>query len=139
MCEIVNGKMDKNIIKKYVDDFRRIFSTFVKSGVTIDSIICPYKGGTVCIFQFNTNNSESVIIKDSNKTAMDVLESEGIEGIISVGSGVNKENIRFSGTNIANMGNRLVIIKDDDPDEWSITAVVNDVSKIIGKAGYNGR
>lgn len=130
--------MDKTIIKRYVDDFKRIFSRFIKPGVTINSIICPYKGGTVCIFQFSMAQGESVIVKDTSKTAFDVLEHEGINGIISLGPGVNKENIHFSGTNLANMGNRLVIIKDDNPDEWSITAVVNDVSKIIGKAGGNG-
>lgn len=137
--KIINWEMDKSVIKKYIDDFKRLFSPFMKPGVTFNSTICPYKGGVVCIFQFNTNQNDSVVIKDSNKTALDVFESEDIKGIVSVGPGVDKANIRFPGTNIANMGNRLVIIKDDNPDEWGITATVNDVSRIIGKAGYNGK
>lgn len=131
--------MDAGIIKRYIEDFKRIFSRFTKDGVTISTVICPYKGGIVLIFQFNTDNNDSIITKKVEKNVFDIFDSEGIDGIISIASGSDRDGIVFTGTNIANMGNRLVLIKDESLDEWGITAVVEDVSRIIGKAGNNGK
>jgi len=118
-------------LKKYVELFKRNILSFLAPGVSVKTIIYPVEGeGAVFEFLFNKDGDESENISKIRKSIGSVLADipqRIVEG--------NTEAVKFGGTNLYLEGNRILIIKGEDNNEqWSGNAVIEDVRRVVSSS-----
>lgn len=123
-------------LQKYVELFRRNIEGYLASNVSIKATIYPVDSkGAVFEFIFNTNKDKTEKIESVSPTVGSVLGK--IPQRMVAG---NLEGVSFGGTNIYMEGNRLLLIKgEDEPKQWSGTAVQNDVLRVVSTSQGGAR
>ena len=118
--------MDRQEIQNYINNFRRLFSRFLKPDVGIQSTVYPYDKGSVIVYELGLNLQNKDEVRSSSKEITEALkrtnlfENEKGEQIHS-----------FVGTNILLIKNKIVVIKDDNAKEWTEEKAQLDIEKII--------
>lgn len=115
-------------LKKYVELFKRNINQFLAPGVHIKTTIYPVQGeGAVFEFLFNRvkDSSESIDkVRPSIGTVLSDIPQRMVSG--------NIEGVKFGGTNLYLEGDRILVIKgEDDPVNWSGSAVIEDVQRVV--------
>ncbi|MDP5138543.1 hypothetical protein ORJ04_21585 [Rheinheimera baltica] len=123
-------------LQKYVELFRRNIEGYLASNVCIKTTIYPVDSeGAVFEFIFNTNNDKTEKIESLSPTVGSVLSKVPQRMVAG-----NLEGVSFGGTNIYMEGNRLLLIKgEDEPKQWSGTAVQNDVLRVVSTSQGGAR
>ncbi|MGV8992787.1 MAG: hypothetical protein ACOH1O_01710 [Flavobacterium sp.] len=118
--------MEKQDIQKYINNFRRLFSSYLKPNVGMQTTVYPFDKGAVIVIELNLNflNKDEVRgvssdIQESLKKT-NLFESEKRESLHS-----------FVGTNIILIKNKVVFIKDNNSSEWTLSKVEEDIEKIV--------
>jgi hypothetical protein len=118
--------MDRQEIQNYINNFRRLFSRYLKPDVGIQSTVYPYDKGSVIVYELGLNLQNKDDLRSSSKEITEALkrtnlfENEKGEQIHS-----------FIGTNILLIKNKIVVIKDDNSKEWTEEKAQLDIEKII--------
>jgi hypothetical protein len=128
-------KIYRQEIQTYINNFRRLFSRFLKPDVGIQSTIFPYDKGSIIVYELGLNLQNKDELRSSSKEITEALkrtnlfENEKGDQIHS-----------FVGTNILLIKNKIVVIKDDNAKEWSEEKAQLDVEKIMqpSKGKING-
>ncbi|HEM8241588.1 hypothetical protein ACT4VX_15640 [Acinetobacter baumannii] len=119
--------MQKTIIQKYINNFRRHLSAFLKPGIGLKTYIYPsIKDGAVLVFHLGANlenDDEYQPTSPSIGTILNKVEQKAFGG--------NLEGIHFSGTNMIFEPNKIIFIKDDNPKEWTDEAAKKEAFKIV--------
>ena len=121
---------DKKLLQQYVNNFRREISPYLKSNVGLKSKIHPSEGeGAILEFELapDLENDDSYVdVAISLGKALMDIEQNAFGGQL--------ENITFKGTNVIVDGNRIILVKgEDQEDQWSEDAVVNDLARVLPK------
>ena len=117
---------DMNKIQKYINNYRRRITKFLKPGIGIScNTIMAKKGGAIVEFTVGQN------IKNSDTyTSVETL-SKGLETINQNAFGGNLEGFNFMGTNTILEPNRMIFIKDSSESEWSDQAAQRDIQNVL--------
>lgn len=119
--------MDNRLIIKYTNGFRKSLTNHLKEniGIEIDIYNCGIEGAILnVIFK---SNSFSLDREMNNYNSI----SDALKTIKQNFYGGNLSGLKFKGTNIMMDNNRILIIKDSDPSQWSSEKQREDVNKII--------
>jgi hypothetical protein len=118
--------MDKQEIQNYINNFRRLFSRFLKPDVGIQSTVYPYDKGGVIVYELGLNLKNKDDLRSSSKEIKEALKRTNLF------ENVKGEQIHsFVGTNILLIKNKIVVIKDDSAKEWTEEKAQLDIEKII--------
>jgi hypothetical protein len=119
-------KMEKQDIQKYINNFRRLFSSYLKPNVGMQTTVYPFDKGAIIVFELNIDSlnkdeirAKSIDVQDALKRT-NLFEKEKRESLHN-----------FIGTNIILAGNKVVIIKDNNLSEWTLYKLEKDIEKII--------
>lgn len=119
----------KKNIQKYINNFRRGLTPFLKSGIGLACNIYPAKtGGAVLEFTIAPEIENDDIHKQTTPSlghALSKIEQRAFGG--------NLNGFSFGGTNVILEGNRFIFIKDDTAAEWNDNAAQKDVSCVLNK------
>ena len=119
--------MQKPMIQKYINNFRRHLSAFLRPGIGLKALIYPsQKDGAVLVFHLGTNLENDDEYKPISPTIGSILNK-----IEQNAFGGNLESIHFSGTNMIVEANKIIFIKDDNPKEWTDAAAKKEALKIV--------
>ncbi len=116
--------MDKIEIQNYINNFRRLLSQYLKPNVGLQSIVYQYDEGCVILFDLGLNCSNK---DDYRSTSRNITEVLGRTNLFEK----EHTNYTFTGTNILLVSNKILIIKDNNPDEWTIDKTKEDIKKIL--------
>ena len=119
--------MNKNKYQKYINNFRREFTLYLKPGVGLSCNIYPSNdGGAILEFSIGEayeNDDDYKEISKSLGLALANIEQHAFGG--------NLEGFSFGGTNTILERNRVIYIKESNPKEWSESAAKKDVKSLI--------
>lgn len=119
--------MDKNLIQRYVNDFRIKLTPYLRPniGIEIDIYNCGQEGAVlIIIFRPGGKSIDNEIL--TYERISDVLSS-----IKQNFFGGNIKGITFKGTNMMMDPERIIIIKDNSAAEWGDSKLNEDIGKII--------
>ena len=117
--------MDRQEIQNYINNFRRLISQFLKPDVGIQSIIYPYDNGVVIVYELGLNLQNKDDFRSNSKDVFEALKRTNLF------ENDEHNNSSFGGTNIFLIKNKIVVIKDEKPQEWSEERARLDIGKII--------
>lgn len=120
--------MQKVMIQKYINNFRRHLSVFLRPGIGLKTFIYPSaKDGAVLVFHLGAgleNDDEYQSISPSIGSILNnKVQQRAFAG--------NLEGITFSGTNMIFEPNKIIFIKDNNPKEWTDSAAKKEAFKIV--------
>ncbi len=119
--------MNNNTIQKYINEFRRHITSILKPniGLEIDIYNCGNEGAVlVVLFKPGDKSIDKEINEfDSISAVLNSIDQNFIGGNVS--------GITFGGTNMMMDGNRIIIVKDRNENEWSTSKLKEDIDKII--------
>jgi len=120
-------KVQRSTMQAYINNFRRLLSTFMKPGLGVKCVVYPAKqGGAVMLFEFDAYDGNEDVYK------MDVSSvNKALSKIRQHAFGGNLDGFDFKGTNIIMESNGVVIIKDGSPSEWTEESAKADVNRIV--------
>lgn len=121
-----NIKMEKQDVQKYINNFRRLFSSYLKPNVSIQSTVYPFEKGAIIVFELNVNSLNKDDIRTSSN---DIYEAFKRTNLFE--NDKNEPLHSFAGTNIILIKNKIVLIKDNNLSEWTLDKVENDIEKIV--------
>lgn len=119
-------KMEKQDIQKYINNFRRLFSSYLKPNVGMQTTVYPFDKGAIIVVELNMNS----LNKDELRaTSIDIQEALKRTNLFE---SEKKDNLHsFVGTNILLVKNKVVFIKDNNLSEWTLSKVEKDIEKIV--------
>lgn len=121
-----NIKMEKQDIQKYINNFRRLFSSYLKPNVGMQSTIFPFDSGAILVIELNVNSLNKDDIRSASTDIYDAFKRTNLF------ENDKDENLHsFAGTNIVLIKNKIVLIKDNNLSEWTLDKVKNDIEKIV--------
>lgn len=119
--------MQKQMIQKYINNFRRHLSAFLRPGIGVKTFIYPTaRDGAVLVFHLGpnlTNDDEYQPTSPSIGSILNKVEQRAFGGDLG--------SIHFSGTNMIFEPNKIIFIKDNNPDEWTDSAAKKEALKIV--------
>jgi len=119
--------MEKKKYQSYINNFRRRLAIYLKPGIGLTCNIYPSEdGGGILEFIIGDATENDDIYKDQNKSlgaALSNIEQKAFGG--------NIEGFNFGGTNTILENNRIILIKESNPNEWSDEAAAKDVEKLV--------
>ena len=116
--------MEKEIINKYLINFRRLFSPFLKKDVSMNISAYPYANGAIMVIELDYNSSNNTIFVEDSKTMAEAMEKTNLFDSPGQASPI-------STTKIIIQRNKLVIIKGDEESLWNDKSAKNDVDNIL--------
>ena len=119
---------DQERIQRYVNDFRRHFSTYLRKGVGMSTLTHPsdLSGAIIEIRIGESVTNEDRFLEPTTSV------NEALTSIQQKAFGGNLQGFRFGGTNIVMEPDKIVLIKGDDSDDtWSDKSASRDVSQIV--------
>ncbi len=120
---------DKKIIQKYINNFRRRLTPFLKPGIGLSCNIFPAEaGGAILEFTIAPEIANDDIYKELSPSL-----GRALSNVEQKGFGGNLDGFSFGGTNVMLEGNRVILIKDNQLEEWSDNAAQNDVARVFPK------
>jgi len=118
---------DKKVIQDYIDNFKYHISGILKPEIGIAVIVYPCKeDGAIIEFLFGKGKEPTIEFKDTVQKISDALAI-----IKQKAFGGNLNGFIFKGTNYIMEFQRLILIKDNTPSEWSMKQAYSDVLKFI--------
>lgn len=118
--------MDRQEIQNYINNFRRLFSRFLKPDVGLQSTVYPYDKGSVIVYELGLNLQNKDDLRSSSREITEALKRTNL---FENEKGEDKHS--FKGTNILLTKNKIVVIKDDKSTEWTEEKAQLDIEKII--------
>ncbi|MBC8412658.1 MAG: hypothetical protein ISR96_03790 [Nitrospira sp.] len=122
--------MDKKKYQGYINNFRRRLAQYLKPGFGLLCNVYPSDdGGAILEFVIGVNAENDDVYKESSKTlgaALSNIEQRAFGG--------NLEGFSFGGTNTILENNRIIYIKEANPNEWSDSAAKKEVKVIISNS-----
>lgn len=113
--------------QSYINNFRKFLSAYIKPGLGVKCLVRPAReGGAVLIFELGEYEGNQDLYK------MPALSlGKALSRVNQHAFGGSLEGFKFKGTNIIMEENGIIIIKDDDPKQWTEEAAKSDVKKIV--------
>src|SRR3712207_7959419 len=65
--------MERDIINRYVINFKRFIAPFTKEGVSIKTSIYPYTDGSIIVFEMDFNASGNTEYKSNSETMQEAM------------------------------------------------------------------
>lgn len=126
--------IEKITLNQYLNNFRRLFSRFLKSDVGIQITSYPFNEGVVIVVELGFN----IQTKEETRALSKDLQEAMRRTNLFEGNDMPKE---IPGTTIILSKNKIVILKNCDENQWSENAVKTDINNIITsiKRKANGR
>lgn len=119
-------KMEKQDIQKYINNFRRLFSSYLKPNVGMQTTVYPFDKGAIIVIELNIETLNKDDIRTKSNDIQDALKRTNLF------ESEKKEAIHnFVGTNIILIKNKVVFIKDNNLSEWTLNKVEQDIEKIV--------
>ncbi|ASS48753.1 MAG: hypothetical protein A3D31_06595 [Candidatus Fluviicola riflensis] len=118
--------MKKEEIQHYINNFRRQISIYLKPDLNLRAVIYPSKEGAIIEFEFKKNQPT----KDEFKKEEDTI-SDQLAKIQQNAFGGNLKGFQFTGTNIVLEPTKILIIKNNDKNEWTSSKAEDDVKKLL--------
>ena len=118
--------MDKNNIQKYINNYRRQLTRYLRPGFGLICNVYPAKNGAILEFVIGDKLANDDIYNLESKSVGDALGK-----IEQQAFGGNLSGFTFSGTNTILENNRLIYIKDSTSKEWGDEAVKKDVNAVL--------
>lgn len=118
--------MKKEDIQHYINNFRRELSIYLKPDFNLKAIIYPAIEGAIIELEFRKDQPTKDEFRKSENTLGEQLDK--INQKIFAG---NSNGLKFSGTNIFLEPGKIIIIKDSNDTEWSISKAKEDVEKLL--------
>lgn len=116
--------MEKDIINKYIANFRIFLSPYMKNDVTMKVVAYPYDDGAILVIELAVGKSNSTEIKSNSMTLVGAMAKTNLfeepERAVSI-----------SGTKIVVSNSKIVIIKSSEKKHWTAKSAFDDVSKIM--------
>ena len=119
---------DEPKIQRYLNNFRKNLSPYLKSGVGVTSTVYPSTGpGAVLEFSVGENLKSDDRFENTQANVNASLDTVNQTALVGT------ENLTFSGTStVVQAPNRFIIIKGGDSEEqWGEEATKNDVRKLL--------
>ncbi|WP_445718289.1 hypothetical protein [Flavobacterium sp.] len=118
--------MEKQDIQKYINNFRRLFSSYLKPNVGMQTTVYPFDKGAVIVIELNIDSLNKDDIRTKSNDIQDALKRTNLF------ESEKKEDVHnFVGTNIILVKNKVVFIKDNNLSEWTLSKVEQDIDKIV--------
>lgn len=122
--------MEKKKYQSYINNFRRRLAVYLKPGIGLTCNVYPSEdGGGILEFVIGDAAENDDVYKKQSKSlgsALSKIEQQAFGG--------NLEGFNFGGTNTIIEKNRIILIKESDPKEWSDSAAKKDVEKLISNS-----
>jgi hypothetical protein len=116
--------VEKQVINQYLNNFRRLISRFLKSGVGVQAISYPFNEGAVIVVELGMG----IPTKEEGRTMSKDLRDALIRTNLFEESDVLPE---IPGTSIILSKNKIVILKTDNDNQWNEDAVKTDIDNIM--------
>ncbi|MCR9592882.1 hypothetical protein NB525_02515, partial [Vibrio alginolyticus] len=130
----ISDKMNKNIIQKYINNYRRQLTRYLRPGFGLLCNVYPAKNGAILEFVIGDELVNDDIYHQESKST-----GEALGKIEQRAFGGNLSGFTFSGTNTILENNRLIYIKDSNSSEWGDKAVAKDVNAVLPNSSGRGR
>ena len=118
--------MDKQIIQKYLNNFRRLFSPYLVKDVNFKTVVFPSNDGAIIEIIF----SKFSPAKDEFRKS-EIKLSDSLKRIEQHAFGGNLDGFHFVGTNYLLENEKIFIIKDNNSLEWTAKKAQEDVFKLL--------
>lgn len=126
--------MEKDVINKYIANFRIFLSPYMKNDVTMKVVAYPYSDGAILVIELAVGKSNSTEIKANSVTLVGAMAKTNLFE-------EPEKPISISGSKIVVSNSKIVIIKSSEKKHWTAKSAFDDVSKIMDflKAKKYGR
>jgi hypothetical protein len=116
--------MEKDLIRKYIANFRIFLSPFMKKDVAMKAVVYPYDDGAILLVELAVGKTSSDEFKSGSVTLVGAMNKTGLFE-------EPESSLSIKGTRIVVSNSRVVIIKSSEADLWSAKAAFDDVSKFM--------
>lgn len=118
-------------LKKYAELFESRLKQYLANGISVHTKIYPSTGeGAVYEFILDGNDKGKLIMMPPLQSVGDILSIIPQKMI-----GGDMRNVKFKGTNLSLENNRILVIKgEDDREQWSGSAAIADVDRVVSGA-----
>lgn len=116
--------MERELIGRYIANFRRFISPFTKDGVSVKATAYPYKHGGIVVFKMNFEGHSSTEFR---------AESESMQEAMRMTELFDKpeDATTITSTKIVWEGNTVIIIKGESQMLWDERASKTDVDNLL--------
>lgn len=118
--------MERTTIQKYLNNFRRRISPYLKRNIGIIAKVYPYTKGVVILLEFGEDYQNNDEYMEEFHTANEIFNFLNIKAFGGIA-----DNIEFGGTNSVMFDNKIVFIKDFKEKEWNDSQAQSDIDKIV--------
>ena len=118
--------MNRSIIVSYLNAFRKAISIYIREGVGMKSVVYPFDGGAVVVFELGENIKTSDEFRNDSKEFAEALRRTNLFS-------VDANTTAPVGSFIAPLGNSIVLVKDDKVETWDIEQATTDVRQLLSK------
>ncbi len=116
--------VDRQVVIEYLNNFRRLLSKYLKSGVGVQTTSYPFDGGVIMVVELGSG----IVTKDENRTKSNNLKEA-----------LHRTNLfeeadfvpEIPGTSILLSMNKIVILKTTDSKQWSEDSAKVDITNVI--------
>ena len=116
--------VDKQVIIEYLNNFRRLLSKYLKSGVGIQTVSYPFDGGVVMTIELGTGRATKDENRSPSRTLRDAISRTNLfEETNSIPD--------IPGTSILLSKNKIVVLKTEHLKQWSEESANLDVNNVI--------
>lgn len=120
---------DKKVIQDYINNLRRRIAQFLKPGIGLAcSVYRAETGGAILEFTIGRGIERDDIYKEVSPSL-----SQALSKIRQRAFGGNLEGFVFTSTNLILEDNRIILIKDDSPSEWTDNAAQRDITRLLSE------
>lgn len=125
--------MEKEIINRYLINFRRYFTPYLKTDVSVKNSVFPYVDGAIIIMELGYNSSNNTEYRVTSRTLTEAMERTNLFDDPASASPIFE-------TKIVTIKNRIIIMKNDNMTFWSEKAAHTDVNNLMAslKDSRNG-
>lgn len=117
--------MDNQIINSYLNNFRRFLGKYLKPGVGMTTTTYPHPEGAVIVLKLGFGISTQSELKGESESLAEALTKTTLfEGKPNN----SKTNI---GTSIILSKNKIILIKDNDQNQWNEDSARKDVNRVV--------
>lgn len=116
--------MEKDIINKYISNFRTFLSPYMKGDVVMKSVIYPYDDGAIMVVELSVGGSSFVKFESNSVTLIGAMSKSNLFE-------EPDRPVSIIGTKIVVSNSKIVIIKSSNDKMWSAKAAFDDVNNIM--------
>lgn len=116
--------MEREVIGRYITNFRRFVTPFTKEGVSVKAVAYPYASGAVIVFDMNFDAISSTEYRSESGTMQEALRKTNL--FDSPEDATTIENTKVVWT-----GNYVIVMKGENQSLWSEKASKVDVDNLI--------